>query len=331
MRKLRPRYLRPVRDNAGITIPQIVLHAALSHLPEVFGKGEYAKYEQEERLFATLTNDQVDSCLHKLQQRPPSVSLRFPVERQQLPMITVMRETMPSEDPIIGDDAGAVDEDINPVETETVLEESAVGGETVYKLPVTGELISSSVDVVVIRGGQRIELDADEDEFSVDSASRRITLASPLVAGDSLVVTRFASYGLTGGDLYAHTFRFNGVVFIETENPLLTLFLEGLIWRELQLKHDEILEAGLVDLDFGFRSMSLWDQIRPAIGYRSEITISGLIDWVAYKHISPPPDSGLRGANAELDANTPGRSGSTTLQFQTDLVTWGEDPECGEV
>lgn len=327
MRKLRPRYLRPVRANAGIVIPQFVIHAALSHLPEVFGKGEYAIMEQEECLFTTLSNDQVDSCLHKLQQRPPSVALRFAATRQQLPMITVMRETMPTEEPILGDDAGPVDEDINTSQEDTYLTPpgGALGGETFFRLPATGELISTSVTVVIERGGKRIELDADEDEVDVDSETRIITIVTPLLAGDHLVVTRYATYGLSGGDLFAHTFRYNGVVFIETENPMLTLFLEGIVWRELMLKHHQLLEQGLVDLDFGFRTMSLWEQIRPAIGFRSEVTVSGLVDWVAYKTVKD-----MRGGSVDLTDTDAVDAADHTLQFQTDLVTWGHDPECGE-
>jgi len=325
-RKLRPRYVRrAARENAGIIIPRFVLHTALSGLTRTLERGEYLADEQEERFIASMTDEAVNSCFHYLQRRPPAVSLAFPKSAKQLPMITIMRETQNTEAPIIGDDAGVVDDDLSVVEDETVLtpDGGAVGGEDTFVLPCSGELYAHSVDVVVRRSGVGDEpLYQNMDEYTVVSTTKTITLATPLLAGEELVVTRYASKGMQGGDLEAATYRFNGVIFIETENPAITDFLEAIVWRELFLRKNALITSGLVDLDFGFRAISLWEQFVPAIGFRSEMTVSCLLDWVAYVGNEAPDD-----ASATM---TEEAGGTTFLQMTHDLIVWEQTVDSGD-
>ena len=324
MSKRRPRFLpEATRQNAGIVSAQFIIHAALSHLPEVFGKGLYGRDSLEERIFDNLSHKQTEMCFNALQKRPPSVALRFPTERSQLPMITVARESMETEAAFLGEDAGSVPEAYGVVETETILtpEGGAVGGETVFAFPTVGDPISSSVDLIIRRSGQDIPLDHSGGEYRVDVAAKTITLVGvPVLAGDDVIVTRYGTYQLPGGDMVGMVFNYHGVILIDTENPILTTFLEGIVWRELMLQHDNMISSGLADIDFGFRDISQWDQIQPAIGYRAEIITTGFVEWAAYKRIIAP-----RGATAEFTTD----ADDSILQLSFDLVTWGDSP-CSE-
>ena len=311
-RRLRPTYLHHQRTNAGIVMPQFVLHAALAPLTDKLRAGTYGRDAQEERLFTNLSQDTEDACFHALQQRPPGVSLQFPRTPQQLPMITIVQEEMPTEAPIIGDDAGEVEEELESIETDTVLTPTggAIGGETSFILPVSGELVTRMVDLEIRHvAGTVTELDSTDD-FTVDADTKTITLLSALVAGDVLVATRFGYYTLPGGDLYANTFRFRYVIFVTTENTTLTAFLVGLVWRELVMQHDEVARSGLVDLDYQMRGLSLWDQAYPSIGERSEFLVEGLCDWVVYKRTQA-----TRGVVVDLDS-TDGTESVLEAQFE---------------
>lgn len=323
--KMRPRYHKGARSNAGMTFPEFVLHAALKHLPEILGKGLYAKDAQQEVLFTSISQDMIDACFHKLQQRPPSIALQFPVERIQLPQVTIRRENMPLNEPIIGDDAGMVEEETNWVTDETVLtpEGGAVGGETHFSFAYVGELVTRSIGLVIRRGSDDIPLDYDASDFQLGNNTLTLDSSWALQAGDALVVTRYATYGLSGGDLYAYQYRFNYVIFIETENAMLTSFLAGLVWRELVLKYSELLAAGLVDLEIGFRAMSLWEQFIPPLGDRAELTVSGLTDWVAFQ-----PKQQIRTVHSEVAQTF---DGENILVMDTELVVYeSTTTECGE-
>jgi len=308
-----------------MTFPEFVLHAALKHLPEILGKGIYAQDAQEEVLFTSISQDMIDACFHKLQMRPPAISLQFPVERTQLPMVTIRRENMPFDAPIIGDDAGMVEEDTHWTTDETILTPAggAVGGETSFSFPYAGEIVTRSPEVYIRRGSDDIPLDYDASDFTVENNRIVLDPSWALQAGDELVVTRYATYGLSGGDLFGYQYRFNYVIFVDTENAMLTSFLAGIVWRELVLKYNELLASGLVDLEFSFRAMSLWEQFVPPLGDRAEITLSGLTDWVAYQ-----PREQIRTVHSEVAQTS---DGENILVMDTELVVYeSTTTECGE-
>lgn len=285
MRLKRPRYYKPARTNAGITSPRFVLHAALADLPQKFGTGTYLKGASEEALFTTISQDLLDSCLHALQERPPSVSLAFPKDPAYLPMITIQREIMSQQDEFIGDDAGLVEEEVDWITDATTLTPTggAVGGETTLLVPCVGDLITTSTVLWLTRSGASTELDASAGDYTVDAATKTITLASALQAGDVVYAERYATYKLPGGDLIGNRFGFNYVIFVDTPNDLQTEVLSGIVWRELVAKHDILIAAGLQDMNFGFREMSPWTELQAPQGERTEVTVSGTVTWAAYK------------------------------------------------
>lgn len=324
------RFVHPQRTNSGIILPELVIHAALSELPAKLKSGYYGKGNLEEPLVrVTPGMDQalIDDVFESLRKNPPTVGMEFPSDEQQLPAIFISTETMEATAPILADDAGSVAREVNTYEQETVLIEAAVGGETQFVIPCAGELISSMVDLVQIIGGQEIELFLNDD-FSVDSASKRITLNSPLGAGDKLICTRYASWGLPGGDLYANTFSGTYIVFIDTRNPVTTSILKGIVWRELTLQTATLLSSGLVDLEYSVRYQSLWSEIQPAIGHRAELVVNCLTTWVAYKRLEEVDGISwsIRHNASEYNASPD----DTVLELNTPFVRWPTDEEEAE-
>jgi len=284
MRLKRPRFYTPSRDNAGITSPRFILHAALATLPTKLGSGTYLKGDNEEPLFTTISQDLIESCMHALRQRPPSVSLAFPKSPSQLPMITIRREIMEQREEFIGDDSGCVEDEVDWVTDATVLTPTggAVGGETELIIPCTGELVTSSIELYITRSGVDIELDQRADDYTVSAATKTITLAVALQASDIVYIDKYAVYGLPGGDLIGNRFGFNYVIFIDTQGNLLTEILSAIVWRELVTQHGILVNAGLADLDYGFRDMSPWDDYKAPQGERTELTVTGTCEWIAY-------------------------------------------------
>ncbi len=320
MSKRRPQYLNPQRTNAGIVMPEFVLHPALLPLVTALGRGDYARDAIEEPLFPNLSRDEVDACFHKLQDRPPGLGMEFPAEASQLPFITVVMESMPLEAPILADDAGEVPQDVHQYTTPLVLVQTAVGGETEFVIPTEGELVTSMVDLEITRGGNTLILESDIADFTVDSKTKTVTLAVALQAGDTLTATRYASYGLEGGDLFGQQYRFNSVIFVDTENPTLTAFLVGLVWRELVLGANTLRANGLVDLEISLRRMSLWQELAHPRGWRTEMVVTGLCDWVVYERVVAP-----RSLRAEFTETTADDDDDPILVVQTELYRWSDD------
>ena len=316
--KGRSKFPRPQRTNAGIVFPEFVLHAALADLPQKLGDGVYNIGASEEPIFTIirgLSQELVEATFDSLRNRPPSVSLTFPESDKELPTITVVNESQPQEHPIIGADAGQVEPDFTVVEESIVLsaDGGAVGGETEFQLP-TRDVISNSVELNVERAGEDIPLYHVEDEFSVDSASGKVTLADALVAGDVLTLEKYAYEGLHGGDLYGTIFTFENALLIDTDSPRITMVLAAICWRELVLASNSMIAAGLADLEFTRRALSPWDAYRLPIGYRTDLVVTGKAEWTVYSRLDP-----IRTINLDYD----GTDGTEdVLQMSTDLVVY---------
>jgi len=309
-------------------MPEYVLHAALENLPVKLKNGTYAREAIEEPLFRNLSQDLIDSCFNALQKRPPSLSLAWPQTSEQLPMITIMPENMPLTSPVMADDAGEVDEEVVEVTDDQILVASAVGGETVVPFTCPGEPVTRAIELKIVRGGSDVSIEQEEGEFSVTADPKQITLSSALVAGDQLIMTRHAYYGLPGGDLFVQSFQFNYVIFVETMNPLLTSFLVGLVWRELVLRYDEILDAGVSDIEYVMRAMSLWAQVQPAIAFRTELATSGKTDWLLYKRTQATRTVNIAIAEtAGTDGTADGDSDDvlTNLTMTADLIIYDDE------
>jgi len=325
--KRTPQYHRGARSNCGVVMPQFLLHAALQELPQKLRSGTYGNDSRQERLVQTLSYELMDQSFHKLQQRPPSLSLNFPVEPLQLPQLTIVRESMTEENPIIGHDAGPVEQDMNLMEN-VVLIASATGGETTFQIPCVGNPVPSTIELLVTRGGTPYtELRYEYGDFNVNINERELVLTDALLAGDGLTIVRAAARGLAGGNLHAVTFRFSCVIFIEAENPIVTSVLEALVWRELQLKHDALISEGLVDIDFGFRQLSQWSQIVPAIGFRSEMVVTGLVAWMAFDAASSSEGSLLEHATVAVSGTTGAGEDIGEMTMHSDLVYWDRGSE----
>jgi len=324
----RHRFVEPQRNNSGVVLPEFVLHAALRDLPEKLGRGEYGKGGLEEplvRVVRGLDQNMINSVFENLRRKPPSVGLEFPSDPQHLPSIFVTTESMHSEAPVLADDVGVVEQEINTYETPLDIVASAAGGEYEVYIPAEGDLVTRMLELRLDPSiGDEQELVEGEDYF-VDAASKRVELFSPLAAGDRLYAYRWASYGLPGGDLYGNTFRCTFVVFIDTENPVVTSVLKGLVWREFTLKTNSILASGLADLNYSVRYQSIWNDIAPAIGHRCELVVDCLTTWIAYDRTPT-----IKSASGELTAFTNKDDEGTVLECTAELYRWAEDDELEE-
>lgn len=317
------RFARPSRSNAGIVLPEFPLFAALQELPVKLADGVYAADASEEPFISEilgLSLELSEAAFASLRQRPPHLALYLHRDRQQLPSITIQPETMTPTARGIGDDAGIEDEDVDIFDTPTELTPSggAVGGETVFSLP-SRPVVSGSVRLSVTRGSDTFALYAGAyPDFSVDSEKGLVTLASPLVAGDVLSLDSFAVYGLSGGEMFFVMHDFTHVILIDTWNPLITAVLVACVWRELMHQYSALQSAGLTDIEISRRSLSLWEDRVPPLGYRAELSVSGYTEWSTYKRVDFP-------RTLDVDMDTVSGDDSLLL-MQAELASLGESP-----
>lgn len=282
----RSRFPRPIRDDAGIVLPEYILFAALSGLPEKLQKRIYLDNASEEPVITELTGlsqDLIENCLDGLSKKTPRVTLGFPKTVEQLPSIAIVCEDMQQSSSFIGDVAGEIDMETVAVEDEVSVE-SAVGGELSFSLH-NKNVIPSSVVLTITRSGVVIPLFPTYNEFTVTSAGV-VTLASALVAGD-IVTANYGYFDTHGGQYKGAIFTFNHVIFIETINPLLTSFLFGLVWRELMLYKASMEASGFSDLEISRRAFSLWNDMQPPYAFRTELVVSGKTEWKTYYRKDP--------------------------------------------
>jgi hypothetical protein len=184
----------------------------------------------------------------------------------------------------IGDVGSNVEDEVDWITDDTILTPTggAVGGETELIIPCVGELVTSSIELYLTRSGVDTGLDQSADDYTVSAATKTITLAVALQASDIVYIDKYAVYGLPGGDLLTNRFGFSYVIFVDTQGALLTEVLSGIVWRELVAKHDSLVNAGLQDMDYGFRDMSPWSEFIAPQGERTELTVNGSCEWTAY-------------------------------------------------
>lgn len=324
----RRNYNHPQRENSGIVLPEFIIHAALSDLPRKLATGYYEEGRAEEpivKVVQGVSQELIDQVFESLRRKPPSIGLEFPNDRQNLPAIFVVTETMDTAAPILADDAGAIRPDINTFEGTHWLTENAQGGETEFLLPSEGDLITGMVSLwkYDVGASDPYELDNGYD-YTVDAATKTVTLSSALLQNEKLYAAKWGSWGLPGGDLYATTFQANLVIFVDTENPVVTSVLKGLVWLELTLKTAQILSSGLADPTISIRYQSIYDEIRPALGHRAEVVFSCLTSWLAYDRTPIVKTMQFDG----YDAQNP--DGSAVLEMNFELVRWATDEEAEE-
>jgi hypothetical protein len=297
-------------------LPEFSLYAALQDLPEELGRGKYAEGSREEPVLSTFTGlspELIDDVFLALQQKPPHLSLDFPRSPAHLPIISIKPEAMAPAGQMMGHHGGYEDEDTTEVTTDTVLTPTggAVGGETTFQLPER-HIIPGSLTLTVTTGGVETSLFPVYNEFTLVGESGVITLATALSAGDILTATGYSYYGLPGGDIYSTLFDFTHVIFVDSLNPLVTGVLVGLVWRELVTKQLDLHTAGLSDLEFSRRSLSLWEDREPPLGFRSEIAVTGITEWKAYVRAPSP-------RVLEVDMDTTDGENDSILQMTMEL------------
>lgn len=281
-------YVKPQRENVGITFPEMVLYYVLQGLPIALKSGKYAEGSREESIisqFKGISEAKIKGCFNALRSYPPRISLAFPADEHSLPCITVVAETMEEDKIVLGEYGGDIPYDATEIATETTLYPLSgnVAGETVYRFPVLNIDKDSIMDSIYIRrAGADIPLSYVYSEFSLGSDNDRITLVTPTIAGDEIICKSYTYYTLEGGEVSYVGMKFSNVIFVDTINPLLTNFLVGLVWRELLVNRITLQDNGFENVRISRRSFSQWDLTRPAIGVRSELVVSGLTEWSAY-------------------------------------------------
>jgi len=275
---------RPERDNSGVIFPEIILYNIIKPIALTLSKGEYAKGSLHEPIissFVGLPQEVIEGVFKALIRQPVRVSYAFPYETKLLPYITLQLESLDTTGTMIGNDAGFANETTSTMDTPIVLILSASGGETEVFLP-NKPIVAHSVELIRTRAGSDTDLLEVTQDFTLDIDEGKITLADPLIAGDTLTVNEYKYYNIPGGDYFGANMSFSVVIFVDTLNPLTTNALTGIIWRELMVNQDTLEEYGLTDINFSIRTNSLWDQAVPSIGVRKELIITGTCEWYAY-------------------------------------------------
>ena len=281
-------YVKPQRDSVGIVFPEMILYYVLQSLPIALKQGKYAEGHREESIIAQfrgISERDIKGCFNALRSNPPKVSLAFPRDEHSLPCITVVPESMNEQTIVLGESGDDIPYDATEVETDTVLSplSGSVVGETVYKFPVLNISAQSIQDSIYIRrSGEEIPLFSVYSEFTIDAENGRITLATPTIADDQVVCSEYIHYTLEGGEVSYVGMQFSHVIFVDTINPLLTNFLVGLVWRDLMVNRLTLQENWLENVRISRRSLSQWDLVRPPVGFRSELQVTGLTEWTAY-------------------------------------------------
>lgn len=281
-------YVKPQRDNVGIVFTEMLLRHALKDMVIALGKGAYADGSREEPIiqqFRGISEEDIKGCFTVLQRKPPRLTFAFPTDTVMLPAIVIQIEDSHEHSVVLHDDADSVEYDVTE-HTDTVTlkpQSGAVVGETVYRFPWRNIDANSIKETVYIRrGGADYPLSWLYDEFTIDGEKGEITLTTPTILNDSVICTSLLYYGLPGGDVSISFQLVNHVIFVDTINPIVTNFLVGLVWRELMAQRLMLVNNGLDDIRLSRRSMSLWDTVKPSMGFRSEIVVQGKTEWTAY-------------------------------------------------
>ncbi len=284
------RYTRPQREDSGIILPEFPLFKVLQGLQEPLAKGTYLKDASPEPVILEdlgLSIETVEQVFQHFRRTPPRISLGFPLDRIQLPMIVLVPESMDSDGEVFGYFSRAQQADVAEADAEILTPPGgAAGGETEFKLQFSPVLLGSD-EYQVERGGETIPLFSAYSDYSTTEKGV-VTLGTPLQAGDILTCLGYSYYTLPGGEYLACPYEFHHGIIIETVDSVISSALLALVWRQLVLNLDVLTAAGLEALSISRRSFSLWGEVQPMVGHRAELAVAGKVQWSAFKQVVTP-------------------------------------------
>lgn len=322
--KTTSRFTRPQRNNGGILHPEFSLFSIVSRIQEPLAKGTYLKqYGSVEPVVEEIqgvSDVVIERVFSALRKRPPRVSLGWPRDRIQAPSIVIVPNEMnPKGEQFLRHSAGSVNETVVEETNSLTLIASAVGGETSFELP-RAPIVRGSEVLIIERGGEETRLFPYDQDYQID-VNGKITLNDALLVGDKLSCSSWKYYSLPGGKYFANVFTNSVYIIIDSPNQILCSVISGLVWRELITSQEDLDNAGFSSFSFSRTGFTLWDTIKPTLGYRINLVVSGDVQWTTFRKEDP-----IRGLNIEID-ETSGMEEVVSLSMDFEALSDSSEEE----